>query len=136
MSLMDPVATLVDDFNVGPLIVDRRAAKTQNPNTGRFDIGALASFTLDPVAAYPVTGRDLLQMPEAYRNSEVIQFVARDGSFPGGIVKGFRVSDKGKDPDVITYNGRRYVLISAPDYSIQGKVLCATGVLEDLQAQP
>lgn len=136
MSLMDPIATLVDDFSVGPLIVDRRAAKAQNMSTGRFDIGALTTFTLNPVAAYPLTGRDLDQMPEAYRNSEVVQFVARDGSFPGGIVKGFRVSDKGKDPDVITYNGRRFVLVSAPDYSIQGKVLCATGVLEDLQAQP
>lgn len=135
MSLMDPVATLADDFNIGPLIVDRRGQKTQNTRGG-FDVGAVTSFTLNPVAAYPAEGRDLEQLPEAYRNSEVTVFVARDGSFPGGIVKGFRIADKGKDVDVITYNGRRHVLVSVPDYSIQGKVWCALGVLEELQAQP
>ncbi len=55
MALMDPVETLVDDFYIGPLTVDRQAQKTQNATFG-FTAGAITSFTLDPVAAIAATG--------------------------------------------------------------------------------
>lgn len=133
MALMDPVASLVDEFNLGPLTVERQGAKVQNATFG-FDEGPVATFSIDPVAYHNVTGRDLEQVPEADRNSEVVQFYARDSSWPIVQTPGFRVSDGGDQPDVITVETRKYRVVTVRNFSTQGRVWCAFGVLLDLQA--
>ena len=85
MTFMDPVATLVDDFKiVGGLVVDRRPAAVLNARSAYVEQAAVP-FTVNPVAAHNLTGRDLDVLPEADRNTEAVQFYARDGSFPGGV---------------------------------------------------
>ncbi len=134
MTFMDPVATLVDAFapDIGPLTVERRNAPTKNAY-GEYVPATASTFQVYPVACHQLTGRDLDQLPEADRNNGAVQFYARDGSFPGGVTKGWRVSDGGKDADVILYNGRRYRLAKVPDFSLQGRAWCAIGVLEEVQ---
>ncbi len=134
MTLIPEIASLVDEFNLGPLTVERRGPKTKT-KFGDFETPAPDVFEIDPVSAHNVTGRDLDQVPEADRNSEVVQFYARDRSWPAGKEKGFRVADKGKLPDVVLYNGRRYRIATVRDFSTQGRVWCGFGVLEDLQAK-
>lgn len=129
------VESLVDDFNLGPLTVERRDPPIQNAYGG-FDAVAPVVFALDPVAAHNVQGRDLDQVPEADRNSEIVQFYARVSSWPVGVDPGFRVADGGKAPDVVTYRGRRFRIIKVRDFFLQGDVHCALGALEDLQAVP
>ncbi len=137
MTVMDPVSSLVDDFDpgIGPLTVERRVAPTQN-EFGGWDASPAITFQLSPVAAHNVSGRDLDQVPEADRNSEIVQFYARDGSFPAGIDVGFRVSDQGYGADVVLYEGRRYRIVTVRNFSPQGRVWCAMGALEDVQARP
>lgn len=131
---MDPVASLVNDFDLtpdeGPCVVDRYPQPTKNAR-GAFEPGSPSPFNLSPWVAHNVTGRDLLQLPEADRNSEIVQIYANNSSFPGAIVKGFRVADDGKGADIFTYRARRYRVIMVRDFSIQGRVWCAWGTLED-----
>lgn len=129
---MDGVETTVDAFNVGPLTVERRSAPTKD-DYGVYQPGPATTYVVNPVAAHPVTGRDLDVLPEADRNSGVYQFYARRNSFPANITNGWRVSDKGYDADIVQYNGRRYRLTAAPDYNLQGRVWCALGVLMETQ---
>ncbi len=135
MSLPLAVGCIVDECNVGPLVITRRPHPVQNAYGG-FDPATGVAFNLDPVAVHPASGRDLLQVPEADRNTEVLQVYARDRSFPAGQTIGFRVADKGSAPDVISYQGRTYRFITSQDYSQNGAVWCGLAVLEDLQTKP
>ena len=134
MALMDPVASLVDDFNLGPLTVERMGPRILTSTFG-YDAGSVIALTINPVAYHNVTGRDLDQVPEADRNSEVVQFYARDGSFPAGQL-GWRVADDGSQADVILLGSRRYRVVTVRNFSDQGRVWCAWGALEDKQARP
>lgn len=120
------VASLVDDFNVGPLEVERRNPPTQN-EFGGYDAATASVVTLDPVAAHNTTGRDLDQVPEADRNSEVVQFYTRERLF---------VADGGRAADVVLYRDRKFRIIRVRDFEVQGGVYCAFGALQDVQAVP
>lgn len=137
MSLVDPIATLINDFDLtaelGPLVVERRVAAGKNA-FGAYEPAAGVPFNLSPWSAHDVSGRTLEQMPEADRNKGPVQFYARNGSFPGVVAKGFRVSDDGSDSDVMLYRGRRYRTTMVRDFDAQGRVWCAVAVLEDVQA--
>ena len=122
-----PVASLIDEFNVGPLTVERRSTPTQNVFGGQTP-AVSEQVILDVVAAHNVTGRDLDQVPEADRNSEVVQFYTK--------VR-LHVADGGRVADVITdYQSRRFRIIKLRDFDPQGGVFCAFGALEDVQAVP
>ena len=126
MTLPLPVDDLIDEFNVGPLTIERRSTPTQNVFGGR--TAAIAEqVILDPVAAHNVTGRDLDQVPEADRNSEVVQFYTK--------VR-LHVADGGRVADVVEYRDRRYRIVRVRDFDLQGFSYCAFGALEDLQAVP
>lgn len=135
MSLPLDVGNVVDEFNVGPLTIERRSDPIQNA-FGGFDAGPPIVFEIEPVAAHVASGRDLDQVPEADRNSEIVQFYARDISFPAGVDVGFRVADDGFAPDVVLYQGRRYRFTTSQDYSRNGAVWCGLATLEDRQAIP
>lgn len=123
MSLPLPVAELIDDCNVGPLTVERRAAPTQN-EFGAYEPSAVTLITVDPVAAHNLTGRDLLQLPEADRNREVTEFYTKVRLF---------VADDGQAADVVQYNNRRWRVIKVLDYEQQGAVYMSWGILVDKQ---
>jgi len=112
-------------MNVGPLTVERRGPRVQN-GRGGFDAAPATNVVFDPIAAHNVDGRDLEQVPEADRNSEIVQF------YP--IERMFTAAD-GFTPDVVLYNSRRYRIVKVRDFNIQGGVYCAFGALEDPQAQ-
>jgi hypothetical protein len=123
--LLPSVRNIIDRLNVGPLTVERYGAKVQN-EFGGFDTPAASTITLNKVAAHNVQGRDLEQVPEADRNSEIVQFYTKER---------LHVSDGGQLADVITYNGRKYRIVTVQDYDLQGGVWCAFGALVDLQGQ-
>ena len=126
MSLPLQVGSLIDECNVGPLTLERRLAPTPNA-FGGFDAQAPQILTLEPVAAHNLTGRDLDQLPEADRNSEIVEFYTKIRLF---------VADVGHAPDVVLYQGRRWRIVRVMDYDIQGDVYMSYGALEDLQAVP
>ena len=117
------VAPVIVEFNVGPLAVERRSAPTQNAFGGR-DSAAPVPIVLDPVSAHNLTGRDLDRVPEAGRNSEVVQFYT--------FVRLF-VADGGNAADVVLHRSRRYRIVKVRDFEVQGGVYCAFGALEDVQ---
>lgn len=125
---------LVDVFNIGPLTVDRRGSKTLN-KYGAWETPPPTTFVIDPVAAHPISGKDLDRVPEADRTKEVVEFYGRVASFPAG-VEGFYVAGPGRLPDVILYRGRRYRVVQAQDYFLQGDVWLAFGEREDAKETP
>ena len=125
---MDPleVADLIDEFDIGPLIAENFPEPVQN-QFGGFDAGTPVEVVLDPVAAHNLTGRDLDQVPEADRNSEIVQFYIKVRLF---------VADGGRAASVVNYRDRRYRVVTVRDFELQGEMFCAFGALEDVQAIP
>lgn len=115
---------LVDDFTLedqlGPLVVERRAAPTRNA-FGEMVQASPTLLRLRPWTAHTATGRTLLQVPEADRNSEVTQFYT-------GNVRLY-VADAGREPDVIRYNDRRWRVVRVDNYAAQGRAFWALAVL-------
>jgi hypothetical protein len=116
------VAALVDEFNVGPLVVHRRTSPTVDVY-GETVPAIDSPFVLDPVAVHTLTGRDLEQLPEADRHREAIQVYTKDARL--------YVAD-GFVPDVIEYRSRTFRVVHVEDYELQGEVFIAHAVLEDL----
>lgn len=137
MAVLDAVRSLVDTLNTGPVQIERQGDKVQD-QYGGWQPGPITTFTVHPVSAHNATGRDLLQVPEADRNAEIVKLIAREGSFPSGVVggRGWRVADNGYQSDVAIYRGRRFRMISSRDFELQGAVWIGLAVLEDRQAQP
>jgi hypothetical protein len=131
---MDPVAELIDEFDLtpdlGPLEIERRGVPVKN-EWGEYEPAAAVPLFLSPWTAHNVSGRDLDQVPEADRNSEIVQFYARDGSFPGA--PGFKVADDSSAADIVLYKGRRFRIVTVRDFSAQGRVWCAMGALVEVQ---
>lgn len=121
MPLLNSVAALVDNFNVGPLAVNRPGLPVQNERGG-FTKATPLTFQLDPVAAVQASGRSLLQSPEADRNEGQFEFYAR--------VR-INVADNLQTADRITYEARSYRITKVENYRVQGGVYCATGTLEE-----
>jgi len=135
MAVLPTVWSLVDSLATGPITIERQGQKTQT-KYGDWQAGAVTSFVVTPVSAHNATGRDLLQVPEADRNRETVKFIAREGSFPAGQERGWRVADKGYQADVAIYRGRRFRFINSRDFELQGRVWIGLGVLEELQSVP
>lgn len=121
MPLLNAVAGLVDNFNVGPLAVNRPGLPSQNVRGG-FTPAASSSFQLDPVAAVQASGRSLLSSPEADRNEGQIEFYAKVRIH---VADGLQVADR------ITYESRVYRITKVENYRQQGGVYCATGTLQE-----
>lgn len=116
------VDVLVDEFNVGPLVLRRSAAPTR---TSRGSTPAVPVVSqLEPVAVHNITGRDLLLVPETNRNSENIKLYTKVPLF---------VATDGMAPDVVEYRGRRWRVTQCADFSLQGGVYISTAVLMDRQ---
>lgn len=120
------VAPLIDEFNVGPLTVERRAAPVANA-TGGYDAQAPSLVVFDPIAAHTVDGRDVMQGPEADRNAETTRFYARARLY---------AADDGFARDVVLYRGRRWRITKVEDNDLQGAVYMADAVLEEVQVIP
>lgn len=133
--MMGDLSEMIDEFDVGPLTVVRRADRVAN-QYGDSDAAAAKTFEMSPIAAHNVTGRDLDQVPEADRNSEIVQFYARAESWPNDVEKRWAVSDGGSVADVVTYRGRSFRIVKVRDFEVQGDVWCAFGALEEVQATP
>ena len=76
MPLLSSIAGLVDNFNVGPLTVNRPGLPSQNAR-GAYVTAPPSTFALDPVAAVQASGRSLLSSPEADRNEGGVEFYAK-----------------------------------------------------------
>ncbi len=120
------VASLLYELNMGPLDVTRRSPPTKN-QFGGYDANTPEAFVLDPAVWHDVTGRDLLQVPEADRNGGVKQIY--------GIVRQ-HVADGARVADVVTVKDRKYRMVKVFDYEVQGAVYFGMAVLEDVQAVP
>lgn len=121
MPLLGSVAGLVDNFNVGPLTVNRPGLPTQNVRGG-FTPATSSTFQLDPVAAVQASGRSLLQAPEADRNEAQVEFYAKVRLH---VADGLQVADR------VTYEARSYRVTKVENYRQQGGVYCATATLEE-----
>lgn len=120
------VAQVIDEFNVGPLNLTRRAAPTADA-LGEATPASPSTVVLDPVAIWPAQARELLQVPEADRHREVIGWATRQR---------VRVAGDGFASDVIAHapptgTARTYRVTSVNDLELQGEVFMGTAVLED-----
>lgn len=122
------VASVIADLNMGPLTLERRAPPTKNEHGG-FDPSPVQNIVLDPVSWHTVKldGRDLVQVPEADRNTELRQFYT---------VVETHVADENFIADIIVEGGRRYRVEKIHDYAVQGGVFITEARLEDPQARP
>jgi hypothetical protein len=122
------VDSLVDDFDLtgslGPLKVERRTAPTLNAK-GEWVAPAPTYIRISPWTAHTASGRTLLQVPEADRNSEVTEFYVKN--------RRLYVADANRPPDVLHYLGRRWRVVTVNRYGEQGNTWFALGVLVDLQ---
>jgi hypothetical protein len=122
------VASLVDSFDLtsalGPLKVERRTAPVVNAQ-GEFVVPAPTYLRVSPWSAHTAGGRTLQQVPEADRNSEVIEVY----------VKTFRfyVADANRPPDILHYEGRRWRVVTVNRFAKQGGTWFALAVLVDEQ---
>ena len=123
MSLPIDVSSLIDLNNLGPLTVTRRNVPALN-EFGEYDDSTASTVTLSSVAAHTAQGRDLLQVPEADRNTEITKFYTRERLY---------VADGNKAADVISYNGRDWRIVKVKNYATQGLSFISWGALEDVQ---
>lgn len=123
MTPLDVSPLVSDEFNVGPLVLRRSVAPTRNAY-GEMVRATPAVSQLNPVAVHNIVGRDLLQVPEADRNSENIELYT--------LVRLFVATDN-MAPDVVEYRGRRWLVTQCADFDLQGGVFISTAVLEDTQ---
>lgn len=126
MALPLPVASLISDCNLGPITVERRTSPIKNA-FGGMDPSAAVNVIFDPITWHTLNGRDLLQVPEADRNTEIRQFYTVARLF---------VADGGQAADVVIDGGRRYRCIKVNNYDPQGAVFFTLAVLEDRQSTP
>ena len=134
MPVLTQVASLVDTLATQPVQIERQGNKTQN-QYGAWEPGPIVTFTVRPVVVHNASPRDLLEVPEADRNSEIIKVIAREGSFPASQESGFRVADNGYQSDIVIYRGRRFRMVGSRDFVEQGNVWIGLASLEDRQAR-
>lgn len=120
------VVALLDECNMGPLTIQRRPPKVQN-DRGGFDTPPPVPVVVNPIVVHNVSGRDLSQVPEGDRNSEII--------FSATKVP-IRIADGGQGVDVLEYNGRTFRAVQVRDFGPAANVWCTFWALEDVQAEP
>ena len=119
------VAGIIDSLATqGGIDILRSGPKVKNILTGVWEEQAPVSIHLEPVVVHNLSGRDLDQLPEADRNRETIEIYTKVRLY---------VSDGGFYTDRVVYRGRRFRVIQAMDYAIQGGCYITIASLEDKQ---
>lgn len=122
------VASLVMDFDLAPqygaLVIERRAAPTLGTG-GVFTSAAPTLLRVRPWTAHTATGRMLLDLKEADRNKETTAFYVQN--IP------LYVADGNREPDVMRYQDRRWVVMTVNRYGAQGRVWFCLATLADTQ---
>jgi PAS domain-containing protein len=120
------VSSLVDDFDLtsalGPLKVERRVAPTLNAQ-GEFETAAPTYLRLSPWTAHTASGRNLQQVPEADRSTEVTEFYVQNTRL--------YVADGNRPPDILHYQDRRWRVVTVNRFGAQGRVWFVLAVLVD-----
>lgn len=120
------VDSLVVDMDLtsalGPLKIERGTAPTLN-SKGEFVSAAPTIIRVTPWTAHTATGRNLQQVPEADRNSEVTEFYVQN--------RRLYVADGNRPPDILHYQGRRWRVVTVNRFGAQGRVWFALAVLVD-----
>ena len=111
MSLPLPVPSLIDDCNVGPLVLERTGPKVYNSRTGDYTAAAAALVRVNPVSAHTADGNELLEVPESDREREVVKFYTKVRVY---------VAEGDQSADVWRYQGRRFRVVRVKDYALQG----------------
>lgn len=123
------VGSLVADFDLssqlGALVIERRAAPTYDSTTGAFTTAAPTLMHVRPWTAHTVTGRQIMELPEADRNKETAAFYVQN--IP------LYVADDSRAADVFRYQGRRWVASVVHRYGAQGRVWFCLAVVADTQ---
>ena len=118
-----PVADLINEFNVGPIRIDRYSAPTVN-QYGEWVSGSPTSFMVNPCAIHNSSGRSINSQPEADRNQETIEVYTK--------VRLYTAEDN-QAPDVVHYQGRTYTVEQVMDYRLNGGCYMSIATLEDKQ---
>jgi len=118
------VASIIDEFNVGPLTLTRRGPPTRN-SYGEYVPAAGVNIVVNPIAVHNLSGKDRSMLPEAIRDNETIEGYTKIQVYSG---------NDGKASDVLAYDGRNWVCVLTMDYERQGGVFISYWQLEDVQA--
>lgn len=114
-------APVIAALSIGPITCLRANPPVQNARGG-FDDSPERKVILDPIQIHTLSGRDLLQVPEADRNTETIQIYT--------LVR-LHVADDGLAADRICYNERVYRVIKSYNEDANGGVFIAYASLEE-----
>jgi hypothetical protein len=112
------MASMLKDYNVGPLVCERAAAPVKNARGGH-DESIPTVVTLNPVAVHDLSSEKLMQMPDADRKSGMKQFYTGVRLFSG---------DEGLE-DVVIFQGRHFRITMIEDYNANGGVYISYGAL-------
>lgn len=123
MALPLPVASLIQDCNLGPVQVERRGVPIVNEYGGT-DPAPETLISFDPIVWHTVNGRDLLQVSESDRTSEMLEVYTTARLF---------VADGDQAPDVLQIQGRRWRVVKVNNYDAQGDCFFSFAALEDRQ---
>ncbi len=126
MSLPLPVASLIDLFDQGPVVITRALAGAIN-DYGEVTPGGTSSVTLDPVAIHVATGRDLEVLPEADRTRETIKIYSRVALY---------TTQGDYTADIVPYQGRVYRVVTSTNINTNGLVWVSLAQLVDAGGPP
>lgn len=118
------MASLIDEFSVGPLTITRRGPPTRN-SYGEMVAAASVAVVLPKVAVHNASGKDRAMLPEAIRDNETIEVYTKVQVYSG---------NDGQASDVLAYLSRSWVCVQALDYAQQGGVFISFFQLQDVQA--
>jgi len=114
-------APLIFALSIGPITCLRALPPVQNA-LGGYDPTEPRKVILNPIQIHTLSGRDLLQVPEADRNTETIQIYTVERLF---------VADEGRAADRVCYNERTYRVIKVFNEDRNGGVFIAYATLEE-----
>lgn len=120
-------ACLLDDPDMhipGGLTVTRTSFSTTQDKFGDFAPDAPTAVPIDPIMVHTASGRDLLQLDEADRQTETIKVYTKVRVF----------CDSGTQ-DFLAYNSRTWKFSRVKDYLTQGGVFISLALLQE-EVQP
>jgi hypothetical protein len=115
------MASLIDEFNVGPLTITRRGIPTRN-SYGEMVAAASAAVVLPVVAVHNASGKDRAMLPVAIRDNETIEVYSKVQIYSG---------NDGQASDQLSYLSRNWVCVQTLDYNLNGGVFISFFQLED-----
>lgn len=104
---------VVDAF-AGPkagLSVTRRAAGTRTD--GFYTPGTASTVTIPIVSLQPISGRELMRMPEGWRTREPVRVFTKSPLQTAA-------EPDGRSPDTFSYNGATYEVQAVEDWTVHG----------------